>query len=1018
MNKPVRYLRMKTPADLLAVNFFATSGQLKGRFVQEIDPPWSIWWEVAGEQGFIGRLGSMIQGQIEAPEKVWEEGTPGSELKAMSWLDLFRKAVIKPEETRKVADEVILMTADREVFFAALKNHFILQQGQFEFAVFDSRREYFVLKISHPSLWVFNTLEESGFTWFNQIEGHSGIYVEAGWRIHDISGPECFNQFKIMDGGVLLVQKDGRLLNLKPSWKKGESIIKVDFGDVKVPQKDQTEGLVIKPRLRKTDRRQLEVFWKIEDRSRLKAIISNESLKSFRNYRCWACTDGRVYILAGDSNADRGIASILTDAFMAFGECEDHVLVPTGFLLAPKLSSDRLHKMFSARLSDYLCFEQGEGEISCTHLCSEDLISVEDFITLEIEGAIDKAKTQKPGWQFEFKELKKKKQLIQFEVKAPVYQKLEAVTEKGQVGSFKVSDPDGKARRKSTLNFSAVPAVNDSEIAQLRLQVDAIDAQLNSNATSAELWRQRSEVTRRMRMTVSSLASAMNGAALTGNSPVIVDCALEYCRQRPELLPMLSDQLSELDKGRLLAAIRSESISAEFHYALLLTYAGKFGDRDMFNQGVAGMKSGFAVEKRQFYGFNETRVANSGGMNLENRVELLTIKDYARISMNVKKMLLQVGCCGSMLAIGVAKLQLKKILSVNLDEDSANKLVGPVNVSSDTFYGSFPWNNSRHANSANKTNTSFIDSFVNMIQKWPESAAAEGLPPAISRWIKLLTMEKIRETPLRDFFTGELYKPPFMFNRSEESSQNSGILKSVAWMRKLDTGDFPEVSDGKPISRAIFTRFSNGEKDWDDFFKLALRSSDMVTLAKSQRLLLLMVSEYGPHPDFARYIAPATIEPDQRHGWDIFSLTMYCDMFRLSLAYRKPVDEQRLFNLLINRIPQPPRGWEDFRDSAEWIILCLLLTSSPVRRFQLDNLTARAMRWLQEAIKNFDHDVFAETLTVLCFLSIGTLADLVPEKLEFHQLLEKRRVFWIQHAFVQASRGDDAFKEWLYACHV
>lgn len=246
---------------------------------------------------------------------------------------------------------------------------------------------------------------------------------------------------------------------------------------------------------------------------------------------------------------------------------------------------------------------------------------------------------------------------------------------------------------------------------------------------------------------------------------------------------------------------------------------------------------------------------------------------------------------------------------------------------------------------------------------------------------------------------------------STKKSENEVLLD-------LDTGDFPESSDGKPIARAIYQRFSNNKSDWCDFFKQALKWNDMSALAKSQRLLLLMVSEYGPHPDFARFIVPAQIDNDQRHGWDIYSLTMYCDMYRLSLTYRRPVDEQRLFNLLINRIPQPPRGWEDFRDSAEWIILCLLLTSSPVRRFQLDNLTARAMRWLQEAIKNHDYTVFAETLTTLCFLGIGTLADLVPEKLEFHQLLEKRRVFWIQHAFSLSAKGEEAFKEWQNACNI
>jgi hypothetical protein len=112
----------------------------------------------------------------------------------------------------------------------------------------------------------------------------------------------------------------------------------------------------------------------------------------------------------------------------------------------------------------------------------------------------------------------------------------------------------------------------------------------------------------------------------------------------------------------------------------------------------------------------------------------------------------------------------------------------------------------------------------------------------------------------------------------------------------------------------------------------------------------------------------------------------------------------------------PPNGWEEFRSSAEWIILCLLLTSSPARRFQLDNLIVRAVRWMREARNQSNRDQFAEALTIYSFLCIGILADLVPEKLELHQLLEKRKVIWMEHAFAASARGKAAFAEWQQAC--
>ncbi len=600
------------------------------------------------------------------------------------------------------------------------------------------------------------------------------------------------------------------------------------------------------------------------------------------------------------------------------------------------------------------------------------------------------------------------------EIKVPFSPRFEAKSPDGQGGTVKMTGGQGKQRAKTALNLDDAPQISESEIAQLRLQIEETDRQLNNNPVAAELWRQRGELARRMRMKISALASTMNAAALSGDAGLLVDCADEFARQTPELAPILANQLSEIDKGKLLATIRSDRFSAEFHYALLLTYAGRFNDRDIFNQAIAGMKTAFAVDKRQFYSFNETRVAGGGGMNVENRVELLTLRDYPRINMNVRKFLLQVGCCRSYSAMDVTKAQLHKILSVNLDNETADRLVGREFSAPVTPISGAAW----RIRGRPLTNVSMADAFLSMIRNWPEPVNQDNIEPAIARWLKLLAMDKIRETPLRDFFTGELYKPPFRFLRSEETTGRFGIIKTMNWLGELSLDELPEDSDGKPFARAIYQRFSDGKTDWQDFFRLAPGCGDMEALARSQRLLLLMVAEFGPHPEFARYLAPARIENDSRHGWDIYSLTMYCDMFRLSLAYRRPVDEQRLFNLLINRIPQPPNGWEDFRDSAEWIILCLLLTSSPVRRFQLDNLISRAMGWMQQALKRSDPEVFAETLTVLAFLSIGTLADLVPEKLEFHQLLEKRRVFWIQHAFAQASRGESAFADWLNACNV
>ncbi len=499
---------------------------------------------------------------------------------------------------------------------------------------------------------------------------------------------------------------------------------------------------------------------------------------------------------------------------------------------------------------------------------------------------------------------------------------------------------------------------------------------------------------------------------------MLADCIFQYSRDHNDLKPLLQPAISEIDKGRLLSAIRAEKVNSEFHYVLLLVFAARFNDIDIFSQAVAGMKTAFAGEKRDFCSFNESRVASGGGMNVENRVELLTEKDYPRIEMNLKVFLRHVGCCSSNGGANAVRMQLMRMLTVHLSEKTARSLFGYLTPNQES-----PYNYQRfHVGHAARFD--LPGRFIDMINRWPESAGDQHLSPGVARWLKLFSMEKIRETPLRDFFTGDLYRPPFMFSRQEEETLPHGLLKSSGWLagkswtQDLNSEEFPEICDGKPISRAFYRRFSEGHADWSVYFAQALKTDDFVMKAKAQRLLLLMVSEFGPHPAFAGFIEPLKVSLKIEGTWDIYRLTMYCDMFRLCLAYRRPIDEQRLFDMLLTRIPRPSKGWDDFIGSAEWIIMCLLMTSSPKRRFQLDDLTNRALLWLSHADGANDEEMFAGSMTVLSFLSIGILADLVPEKLEMHQLLEKRRVFWIQHAFGLASQGEKAFNAWQKACGI
>ena len=1000
MNSGIQFLKMKTPADMLAIHFLATSGQLKGSFVQEVEPPWTIWWRsVNAEKGIIGKIGSLLRGDINAPETVWESGSPGGSLKDITWLDLFRKAVIKKQETKKISDEIISLTPDRELFFKLIKEHFVLQQGKIEIAIYEPGEKYYLIKIENPSLWVLNRVEKDRhWTWFNKIEGQSGLLVEAGSYIHDISGTEIFNQFHLTQGSVLLVQRDGRLLTLRPKWKKGESLIRVDCPEPGIPEADETEKIEVTPRLREIDDRRLATLWKIEDQSRLKAIFANESLNRFKGYKAWFSKTGTIWVMAREEHLDRGLASIFCDAFPSFYEMTERVFVPIGKVLTPCLSSERFQQIFESRSLDWVCVEDSDSGIKSTILGGDYLKPIESFISLCAEKA-DKLAEVESVWAFEFPELKKKKLIIEIEVDEKEFKRFEATSEAGQVGSA------GKSRRNKNqkvfkFDLSNLPNYGESELSDFRLQLSEIDARLMENIGNANLWNTRATVCYQMKLKNSAYASITTYAIINNDLSLLASTTLGFIEDNPKFKAILEDEITELEKGKLLSAIRKSKTTSEFYYLILLAFAARFDDEDIYWQAVESMKSGFANEDRDFHNFNDTRVAGSIGLNTQNKVELLKESDFPRIQINVNKLIQQMCCCSDYKTVAVMRMQLHAMLKYHLSEETANRAVRVISIA--------PLENYRYDNVS-----TFYNFFFERIEAWPESLKKEDPNSSVGRWLRLMMMDKISETPLKEFFTGDLYKAPFKFYRDRGRAGSADLMR-VPWMKTLTYNEFPEESDGKPIARAIYSRFAAGYNDWDAYFKFSL--SDMtnyMTVAWGQRLLLLMVSEFGPHKDFEKYIMPVNIE-DGHKGF--FELMMYCDMFRLCLAYKKPVDEQRLFNNLIRSIPHTSKGVEDLKAAAEWIIMSLLLTSSPVRRFQLDNLASRFVNFLQGEAGYKDYEGFAEGLTIMSFFGIGTLADLVPEKLEYHQLLERRRVLWLEHAFATAAEGEKGWQKWKEAC--
>jgi len=212
----------------------------------------------------------------------------------------------------------------------------------------------------------------------------------------------------------------------------------------------------------------------------------------------------------------------------------------------------------------------------------------------------------------------------------------------------------------------------------LSIKLAKIDKGLIENPFDSNLWQERAEIVKLMRMPISAAASALNGAILSKDIEGIFNIVKTFCESSQELKIFNENELTEIKRGKLLAAIRDKNHTAELYYSLLLAYGAKFNDEDIFNQAIEGMKTGFSVEKRNFFEFNEARSASTMGANTENRVELLSKKDLPRIKSNMRGYLLNVGGCPNSAVLQAIRLQLRAMLATHLDMKTADILVGPI----------------------------------------------------------------------------------------------------------------------------------------------------------------------------------------------------------------------------------------------------------------------------------------------------------------------------------------------------
>lgn len=1092
---------MTCPSDLLAAKVLADAGQLAGEFVQEVQPPWGLWWRGkrtpepsaatgGGFAGFLGKIGGMLRGSAVVPEDVWKPGEPRGPIRKAGWVDVFRNSVLTQDTMRRTGDVLIIRTLDRRLFFEIIRRHYLLQQGSIDFAILDGGTvgalaglatggtptdPVRLVRIRKPSRWALEQLSLPHGTildWYNQVPGQEGLFIETGYTLFDPANGLRLSTFRFLENSVLLVNRDGAITSLAPAWRHAASLIEVRCAPPDRPQPEETEKIVIEPALRETGEKGLAILWKVGQPARLQAIIAAESMKRLSGYSAWFGKDGTLWVLATSEHADRGFASILSDVFPSFVRFEEHMFVPAGKTLTPRLSADALRRIFQCSGQDWLCFEAGKiankesvsysgherekisarvstpdsvqesendsphdskrdspddsahgtdkdplTEMKVTLLPNQQLRPMDFFLTFRAEQAVETLEGYESRWTFDFSDVKKKRLILELEIpdKQAVALGLLELSGDGQVGENTGPAAPRRAQpRYKGASLTELQAYTDSGKGEMRARIREIDAALFGKIEQPVLWLERAELSLRLNARLSATVGRMTAAILADDQAAFLAAIHAWAALFPEFAALNRDEVSARVRGELLAAIRRKEVEAETQYGLLLAFAEQFTDSDMFRQAVDSMRTGYSAERRNFHEFSEHEGITAAETGSGGKLSLMGENNLPRIRINVNRFLQLISCGPGSSLSPVVQRQFHLLLRTHLPEEIARKLVSYPEQLSKPASTPYPYQKKATAT----THASVYDTKVADLDAWPELPEKEKRDESTLRWYNLLTMDRLKEASLQDFFTGSLYRPAIFFQR--ETPTRDGEIECIPWMANLPLSELPGISDGKPIARAIFNRFSEGYADWGEYFSLASRAREGVAevagLARSQRILLLLVSDYGAMADFRKFILPLNFEHEQHQKWDIHLLILYCDLYRLYMAYHLPLNDQRLFEMLLAHIPVPPNGWEDFRGAAEWVVMCLFLSNSPKRRFQLDELLNRAILWLGYAANSGDETMMDEILTILSFLEIGVLADLIPERLEQHQFKERRRAVWLEHARTLACGGASAFDYWLKTC--
>ncbi|WP_372365596.1 hypothetical protein [Candidatus Uabimicrobium sp. HlEnr_7] len=721
MLKKQVYLRIPNFNDALAAKLLSNQySQLQGDFVEEVKYPWSLWLslpeKIQSDESFLKAI-------------PWKFGIPEIKTRKIKWSDLLKKIILEEDRSQKITQRIIIKTSNLKVFMHLIFKHFQLQQGQIFFTSPSEKANFYLLKITQPSLWCIHLAENIGqLDIFNESDDVEQLFIKRGWKQR---GKITSTTLNIQGNATILLEENTSPQAYTVYWKSANEII--DIKETKLQQlvADDAQRITV-PLCLIENERGIPSLWKIKDHKKLIKVISQVHYNQLAGFRAWFDNNGHIFIMSEGRLADSALRSQLTAVFESYCKYESRIFFPRGKSLMPGLPERMLVQVYNSR-GDFLCFDEDTNKkLYVWRLKSSELKDLTFFLQYSAQTAIREIDSFQNQWDLNFPDI----------IPNPIVVIKDSGGKKGIEIREDKSAPSKQKLKKAAKKKMVIKDTRLNYIEKLK----EVDSLLVEDIANANLWQQRAQLSYDLGNVMCGVVAHLTSCIISNNHSALLSFLQKNSNARELDIPELF--IDDHPKGKILAKIRDcKMYKAELSYVLQLCFAHRFNDEDVRNNALAAMRIGYARTEYKFHIFEDF------DKSVEKVVQSSKIEEEELVAIKKKSLEFLSG-------LSDAKLEQRVVIERQFAlvlQNNFGKEVLPLEDADPS---------------------SWMEEWQEILQYLQNyhSIETDKVDDTYKIWLEKLSLKDLKNTSFENIFTGDVYRPVFNFDFKEKTTKEVEVI--------------------------------------------------------------------------------------------------------------------------------------------------------------------------------------------------------------------------------------------------